>query len=43
MKANEVLNLLRVTRSILTKYVKESFIKVEKLPNNRYEYVTESV
>lgn len=43
MKANEVLNLLRVTRSTLTKYVKESFIKVEKLPNNRYEYVTESV
>ena len=43
MKANEVLNLLRITRPTLTKYVKEGIIKTEKLPNGRYEYDTESV
>ena len=43
MKANEVLNLLRITRPTLTKYVKEGIIKTEKLPNGRYEYYTESV
>lgn len=31
MKANEVLNLLRITRPTLTKYVKEGIIKTEKL------------
>lgn len=43
MKANEVLNLLRITRQTLTKYVKEGIIKTEKLPNGRYEYDAESV
>ena len=43
MKANEVLKLLRITRPTLTKYVKEGLIKVEKLPNGRYEYDSESV
>ena len=43
MRANEVLNLLRITRPTLTKYVKEGIIKVEKLPNGRYEYDTDSV
>ena len=43
MKANEVLNLLRITRPTLTKYVRDGIIKVEKLPNGRYEYDTESV
>ena len=43
MKANEVLRLLRITRSTLTKYVKESLIKVEKLSNGRYEYDSDSV
>lgn len=43
MKANEVLKLLRITIPTLTKYVKEGLIKVEKLPNGRYEYNIESV
>ena len=43
MKANEVLKLLRITRPTLTKYVKEGLIKVEKLPNGRYKYDSESV
>lgn len=43
MKANEVLKLLRITRPTLTKYVKQGLIKVEKLPNGRYEYDSESV
>lgn len=43
MKANEVLKLLRITRPTLTKYVKQGLVKVEKLPNGRYEYDSESV
>lgn len=43
MRANEVLNLLRISRPTLTKYVKEGIIEVKKLPNGRYEYDTESV
>ena len=43
MKANEVLRILRITRPTLTKYVKEGLIKVEKLPNGRYEYDSDSV
>jgi len=43
MKAKEVLNLLRITRQTLTKYVKEGILKVETLPNGRYEYDEESV
>ncbi len=43
MKASDVLKLLRITRPTLTKYVKEELIKVEKLPNGRYEYDSESV
>lgn len=43
MKAKEVLNLLRITRPTLTKYVKEGVIKVENLPNGRYEYDEGSV
>ena len=37
------MKLLRITRPTLTKYVKEGLIKVEKLPNGRYEYDSESV
>ena len=43
MKANEVLKLLRITRPTLTKYVKQGLVKVEKLPNGRYEYDSERV
>lgn len=34
MKANEVLNLLRITRPTLTKYVKEGIIKTEKITDS---------
>lgn len=43
MKANEVLKLLRITRPTLTKYVKNGLIKVDKLPNGRYEYNSDDV
>lgn len=43
MKADEVLRLLRITRPTLCKYVKDGLIKVEKLPNGRYEYDADSV
>lgn len=43
IKAKEVLNLLKITKQTLTKYVKEGIIKVDVLPNGRYEYDEESV
>ena len=43
MKADEVLNLLRITRPTLTKYVKEGWIEVDVLPNGRYWYREASV
>lgn len=43
MKAEEVLNLLQITRPTLTKYVKNGWIKTEKLKNNRYWYDEKSV
>ena len=43
MKSHEVLNVLRITRPTLTKYVKEGLIKVTKLPNGWYDYDEESV
>ena len=43
MKANEVLKLLQITRPTLCKYVKEGWIKTEKLKNNQYWYDEKSV
>ena len=43
MKAYEVLNLLRISRPTLTKYVKEGIIKTTTLPNGRYDYDADSV
>jgi len=43
MKAKEVLELLQISRPTLTKYVKEGIIKVNILPNGRYDYDKESV
>lgn len=43
MKANEVLNILNISRPTLTKYVKEGKVKATKLHNGRYEYDKESV
>lgn len=43
MKSSEVLELLQITRPTLTKYVKEELIKVNVLPNGRYNYDKDSV
>lgn len=43
MKTKEVLNLLRVTRQTLTKYVKNGTIKVTVLPSGHYDYNDEDV
>lgn len=43
MKSKEVLELLQITRPTLTKYVKEGLIKTTTLPNDRYDYDSESV
>lgn len=43
MKSKEVLNILGVTRTTLTKYVKEGTIKVTKMKNGYYNYDEDSV
>ncbi len=43
MKANEVLELLHITRPTLCKYVKENIIKISVLPNGRYDYDKDSI
>ncbi len=43
MKAKEVLQILRVTRPTLTKYVKEGLIKVNVKANGQYDYDSDSV
>jgi len=43
MKAKEVLNLLGISRSTLSKYVKQGKIKATKLFSGRYEYDDDSV
>ena len=43
MKAKDVLSVLRITRPTLTRYVKDEIIKVNVLPNGRYDYDEESI
>ena len=43
MKANEVLEILQISRPTLSKYVREGVIKVNVLPNGRYNYCDEDV
>lgn len=43
MKAKEVLQILKVTRPTLTKYVKEGRIKVTLKGNDQYDYDSDSV
>ncbi len=43
MKTAEVLNLLRIARQTLTRYVKNGTIRVTVLPNRRYDYNSEDV
>ena len=43
MKSKEVLNLLKISRPTLTKYVKNGVIKVKTMPNGLYDYDKQSV
>ena len=43
MKSKEVLQLLKISRVTLSKYVKSGKIRVEKLPNGYYSYNEEDV
>jgi predicted site-specific integrase-resolvase len=43
MKAKEVLNLLRVSRQTLTRYVKTDLIRTTRLPNGQYDYNAEDI
>ena len=43
MKAKEVLEILRVTRPTLTKYVREGLVKVTVKGNGQYDYDADSV
>lgn len=43
MKSKDVLRVLNITRQTLTKYVKEKIIRVNVLPNKRYDYNDEDV
>ena len=43
MKAREVLNLLRIARPTLSRYIKEGRIMATLLPNSRLDYAQESV
>lgn len=43
MKAKEVLQILKVTRQTLTKYVKEGHVKVTVKGNGQYDYDSDSV
>ena len=43
MQSKEVLNILRITRPTLTKYVKNGTIKASLMPNGQYNYDDESV
>ena len=43
MKAKEVLQILKVTRQTLTKYVKEGRVKVTIKENGQYDYDSDSV
>lgn len=43
MLSKEVLDLLKITRQMLTKYVKTGIIRTTTLPNGRYDYNNEDV
>ena len=43
MKSKEVLNLLRISRQTLTRYVSKGTIRVEVQPNKYYNYNDEDV
>ena len=43
MKSKDVLNLLRISRPTLSKYVKNGTIKVKTMPNGLYDYDKQSV
>ncbi len=43
MKAKEVMNLLKISKPTLYKYVKQGLIKIDSNINGKYRYNEESV
>ena len=43
MKSKELLNLLRITRQTLVRYVKNGTVRVVEMPNKQYDYNDEDV
>ena len=43
MKAKEVMQILKITRPTLCKYVKQGLIKIDACINGQYRYNAESV
>ena len=43
MKAKQVLDIMQISRPILTRYVKDGLIKTTTLLNGRYDYDENSV
>lgn len=43
MKSKDVLRVLNIIRQTLTKYAKEKIVRVNVLPNKRYDYNDEDV
>ena len=43
LRSKDVLQLLRVTRQTLSKYVRDGKIHVRKLPNGHYDYDSDDV
>ena len=43
MKAKEVLDILKITRPTLCKYVKQGLVKIDAVINGQYRYNAESV
>jgi predicted site-specific integrase-resolvase len=43
MNTSEVLNLLKISRPTLYRYLDNEYIKTNKLPNGRYEFEDQSI
>jgi len=43
MKSSEAMKILKITRPTLTKYIQNGKLQVEKIGENRYDYLDDSV